>query len=69
MAAIDTLSAAQIAAGIAAGEYSAVEVAQAALAAVDARDPQIQAFLQVTPELALAAAKRVRAFRSPSRTT
>lgn len=64
MAVIDTLSAAQIAVGIAAGEYSAVEVARAALAAVDARDPQVQAFLQVTPELALAAAKRVDAARA-----
>ena len=64
MAVIDTLSAAQIAAGIAAGEYSAVEVARAALDAVDARDPQIQAFLQVTPEFALAAAKRVDAARA-----
>ena len=56
MASLDTLSAAQIAAGVAAGDFSATEVAQAALAAVEAREPEVQAFLQVSSELALAAA-------------
>ena len=55
----DTLSAAQIAAGVRDGAFSAVEVARAALEAVEAREPEVQAFIQVTPELALAAAKRV----------
>ena len=42
----DTLSAARIAAGIAAGEFSAREVAEASLDAIQARDGAVQAFLQ-----------------------
>ena len=61
---LDSLSAAQIAAGVAAGDFTATEVAEAALAAVEARDSAVQAFLQVTPELALAAAARVDAARA-----
>ena len=61
---LDTLSAAQIASGIAAGEFSAAEVADAALAAVEAREPEVQAYLQVTPELTRAAAARVDAARA-----
>lgn len=56
MPSFDTLSAAQIAAGIAAGDFSATEVARAALDAIDARDDGTRAFLQVSEELALAAA-------------
>ena len=61
---IDTLSAARIAAGIKAGEFSAREVAQASLDAIAAREDVVQAFLQVCPELALAAADRVDAARA-----
>lgn len=61
---LDTLSAAQIAAGIEAGEFSATDVARAALSAIDARDAEVRAFLQVTPELALDAAARVDALRA-----
>ena len=64
MASLDTLSAAQIAAGVAAGDFTATEVARAALDAVEARDGAVQAFLQVAPELALAAAARIDADRA-----
>lgn len=60
----DSLTAAQIAAGVAAGDFSATEVAQASLAAIDAREGAVQAFLQVAPELALDAAARVDAARA-----
>ena len=63
-ASLDSLTAAQVAAGVATGDFTATEVAQAALAAIDARDPKVQAFLQVTPELALEAAARVDAARA-----
>ena len=74
----DSLTAAQIAAGVAAGDFTATEVAQASLAAIEAREGGVQAFLQVAPELALEAAAptvpqascpRSRACRWPSRTT
>ena len=61
---LDQLTAAQITAGVAAGDISATEVARAALDAISAREPRAQAFLQVTPELALAAARRVDAARA-----
>lgn len=60
----DSLSAAQIAAGVAAGSFSATEVAQASLDAIQARDGAVQAFLQVAPELALNAAAKVDAKRA-----
>ena len=56
MANLDQLSAARIAAGVAAGEFSATEVAKASLDAIEARDEKVQAFLQVSSDLALAAA-------------
>ena len=56
MANIDQLSAARIAAGVAAGEFSATEVAKASLDAIEVRDEKVQAFLQVSSGLALAAA-------------
>ena len=59
MASLDTLSATQIAAGVAAGDFTATEVARAALDAIEARDGAVQAFLQVSPELALDAAARI----------
>ena len=65
---LDSLTAAQIAAGVASGEFTATEVAHAALAAVEVRDSQVQAFLQVTPELALAAAERIDAARAAGET-
>ena len=55
MTSLDTLSARDIAAGVAAGDFSAVEVAQAALDAIDQRDGEVQAFLQVSADLALEA--------------
>ena len=60
----DSFTAAQIAAGVAAGDFSATEVAQASLAAIEAREGGVQAFLQVSPELALEAASRVDADRA-----
>ena len=60
----DSLTAAQIAAGVAAGDFTATEVAQASLAAIEAREGGVQAFLQVAPELALEAATRVDADRA-----
>ena len=61
MSAIDVaaLSAVEIRAGIAAGEFSAVEVADAALERIDALDAGVHAFNQVTPDLAIAAAGRI----------
>ncbi len=56
MANFDQLSAARIAAGVAAGEFSATEVARASLAAIEAREPEVQAFLEVSAQLALDAA-------------
>ena len=60
----DSLTAAQIAAGVAAGDFTATEVARASLAAIEAREGGVQAFLQVAPELALEAAARVDADRA-----
>ena len=64
----DSLTAAQIAAGVAAGDFTATEVAQASLAAIEAREGGVQAFLQVAPELALEAAARVDADRAAGKT-
>lgn len=58
MANIDELSAAQIATGVAEGAFSATEIAQATLDAIEQREPQLQAFLQVSADLALAAAAK-----------
>ncbi|MBM6675489.1 Asp-tRNA(Asn)/Glu-tRNA(Gln) amidotransferase subunit GatA [Olsenella uli] len=57
MANFDQLSARQIAAGVANGDFTATEVARAALDAVKARDGEVKAFLQVSADLALAAAE------------
>ena len=56
MANIDQLSARELAAGVAAGDFSATEVAHATLDAISAREPDVQAFLQGSADLALAAA-------------
>lgn len=58
MADIDELSASQIAQGVKDGSFSATEVAKATLDAVDKREGDIQAFLEISADLALAAAKR-----------
>ncbi|MGN0075592.1 MAG: Asp-tRNA(Asn)/Glu-tRNA(Gln) amidotransferase subunit GatA [Parafannyhessea sp.] len=64
MASLDSLSAAQVAAGVASGDFSATEVAQAALDAIDSREKDVQAFLQVSADLALEAARRTDARRA-----
>lgn len=61
---VDQLSALSIARGIEAGEFSAAEVAHATLAAIEAREPQAQAFLQVSADLALEAAAATDARRA-----
>jgi aspartyl-tRNA(Asn)/glutamyl-tRNA(Gln) amidotransferase subunit A len=55
---IDELSASQIAQGVKDGSFSATEVAKATLDAVDKREGDIQAFLEISADLALAAAER-----------
>lgn len=59
-----SLSAAAIAKGVAAGDFSATEVAQASLDAIGSREPSVQAFLQVSASLALEAAARTDALRA-----
>ena len=58
MADIDELSASQIVQGVKDGSFSATEVAEATLDAVDKREGDIQAFLEISADLALAAAER-----------
>lgn len=55
---LDELTAAEVATGVHAGDFTATEVARAALDAVESRDPEVQAFLEVSADLALAAAAR-----------
>lgn len=64
MPGLDSLTAQQIASGVAAGDFSATEVARASLNAIAARDGQVQAFLQVSEELALSATARIDAMRA-----
>lgn len=64
MASFDALSARQIAAGVAAGDFTATEVAQASLDAIAARDGEVQAFLQVSADLALSVAAATDAARA-----
>ena len=54
-----SLSIDQIQSGLVAKEFSAREVAQAAIDRVQAVDGRINAFLDTTPEMALAAAESV----------
>ncbi len=56
---LSRLSATQIRDGIADGVFSAREVTEAALGRIDALEPHIHAFNQVTPELAYEAAARI----------
>ncbi len=50
---------AEIQAGLRSGDFSAREIAQAAIDRIEAVDPMVNAFLETTPELALQAAARV----------
>lgn len=59
MANFASMDVAAIQAGLAAKEFTAREVAADAIARVEAADKQIHAFLEVTPELAFAAADKV----------
>ncbi|MCL1846354.1 MAG: Asp-tRNA(Asn)/Glu-tRNA(Gln) amidotransferase subunit GatA [Coriobacteriia bacterium] len=61
---LSSCSVAEIRAGIATGEFSAREVAQAAFDAIAQREPQVHAFLEQTPELAFQAADAVDAARA-----
>jgi aspartyl-tRNA(Asn)/glutamyl-tRNA(Gln) amidotransferase subunit A len=56
---LTTMTAADLAAAIAAGETSAVDVTRAHLDRIEAVDPRVHAFLHVAPEAALAAAEAV----------
>jgi aspartyl-tRNA(Asn)/glutamyl-tRNA(Gln) amidotransferase subunit A len=56
---VSALSAAQIREGLLAREFTAVEVADAALARIDALDARVHAFNQVTPDLAITAAEKI----------
>ena len=56
---VATLSAMEFREGIAKRDFSAVEVTDAALARIDALDPSVHAFNQVTPELAYTAAEKI----------
>ena len=61
-------SATQIRDAIAKGDFSAREVAQSALSRIEALDSDVDAFNQVTPELALAAADRIDALAASGET-
>ncbi len=63
-----SLTAAEIAAQVSAGELSAVEVTEAALAAVAAHDDDVHAYLQVTEELAREQARNIDAAREAGKT-
>ncbi|QWT18308.1 Asp-tRNA(Asn)/Glu-tRNA(Gln) amidotransferase subunit GatA [Collinsella sp. zg1085] len=58
------MSATEISAGIVSGSFSAREVTEASLAAIAAKDTQVQAYIQVTPELACAQADALDARRA-----
>jgi aspartyl-tRNA(Asn)/glutamyl-tRNA(Gln) amidotransferase subunit A len=59
MTGLSQLCVAAIKSGLAAGDFSAQEVAHAAFDAIDRLDPQVHAFLERTPEAALTAAQRI----------
>ena len=61
---LTALGARQVRDGIVAGDFTAREVAEAAYARVEALDGGVHAFLQLTPELAFAAAERIDAARA-----
>jgi aspartyl-tRNA(Asn)/glutamyl-tRNA(Gln) amidotransferase subunit A len=60
---LTTMTAAELASAVAAGEVSATEVTQAHLDRIAAVDGQVRAFLHVAPDIALAAAREVDARR------
>ena len=64
---LHTRSVAELATGLAAGEYSAVELAQHFLARIAAAGPALNAFVTVTAERALADARRADATRAAGR--
>jgi aspartyl-tRNA(Asn)/glutamyl-tRNA(Gln) amidotransferase subunit A len=57
-------SATAIAAGVASGDFTAVEVAEAAIRHIESVEPKIDAFLHLIPEKALEAARAVDAARA-----
>ena len=61
---IENLGVRDIQRGIAAGDFSAVELMEGAYDAIDARDGDVHAFLELSPELAKQAAERVDAKRA-----
>ncbi len=61
---IENLSVRDIQKGIADGDFSAVELMEGAFDAIDARDGDVHAFLELTPELAREAAEKVDAMRA-----
>ena len=56
---VSSMTAVRTREGLLARDFTAVEVADAALARIDAIDPSVHAFNQVTPELAIAAAEKI----------
>ena len=68
MANLDTLSAQEIARGVAEGSFSAKEVTQAALDACVQRDREVDAFLEITYDLALEKAGAVDVARAKGET-
>ena len=64
MASFATMDVSTIQAGLAAGQFSAREVAQDAIERIQSVDKSVHAFLEVTPELALAAADKIDAARA-----
>ena len=61
---LSALSAREVRDGIAAGDFSAREVTQAAYARIDAVEPSVHAFLQLTAELAFDGADHIDALRA-----
>jgi aspartyl-tRNA(Asn)/glutamyl-tRNA(Gln) amidotransferase subunit A len=64
---VDTQSATSIAAKVTAGRRTAIDVCNQALARIEARDPQVRAFLEITREHALEQAARVDSDRAAGR--
>ncbi|MGH3251082.1 MAG: amidase family protein, partial [Trebonia sp.] len=64
---LTSMTAAELASAVAAGDVSATEVAQAHLDRIAAVDGQVRAFLHVSADVALAAARAVDASRAAGR--